>query len=524
MKRWLIYATALLAIAGALTAAVIVIVARRLDPYVRQQAEAYLSERFHSEVSIGSIHISADPLAHLRAFVFRRHGVATVSAENIVLRHRGRRDVPPLFVLGRAMASVDAASLFGRRKVVNFVALEGMEITLPPGRDRDGGGNGPNAGILFESVEIHNATLTILPLDAAKRPLRFELKDVHLESAAQDREMRYQADLINPRPPGAIHAEGSFGPWVSESPGDTPLSGHYRFDNADLSVFSGIAGTLRSTGEFQGTLSAIHARGEAVVPDFRLKSAGNRVPLHTTFEVGVDGTNGNTELKPVSAVLGETRFSTSGIVVKHEGDAHRTLWFDVDLPSGRLTDVLRLAMKGPPIMEGTLRLRTQIGIPPLDGPIKHKLALKGRFEVMNGRFLRSQIQARIDELSRRGQGEPKNADLNGAVHRMEGNFRMARGTLAFDPLRFSVPGADVAIAGTVDTVSGELDFQGTLKLEARMSQTLSGWKRWAAKPLDPFFAKQGAGTFLNIKVDGTTADPKFGLNRKGNAPRRTNSN
>jgi hypothetical protein len=31
--------------------------------------------------------------------------------------------------------------------------------------------------------------------------------------------------------------------------------------------------------------------------------------------------------------------------------------------------------------------------------------------------------------------------------------------------------------------------------------------------VDPFFSKNGAGTFLRIKVDGTADDPNFGLDR-----------
>ena len=55
-------------------------------------------------------------------------------------------------------------------------------------------------------------------------------------------------------------------------------------------------------------------RAEAGLPDFRLKRSGQRVPLHTRFEVMVDGTNGNTTLKPVVATLGSTHFTTSGAV------------------------------------------------------------------------------------------------------------------------------------------------------------------------------------------------------------------
>jgi hypothetical protein len=42
---------------------------------------------------------------------------------------------------------------------------------------------------------------------------------------------------------------------------------------------------------------------------------------------------------------------------------------------------------------------------------------------------------------------------------------------------------------------------------------MTGWKRWLLKPVDPFFSKNGAGTFLKIKVEGTADEPKFGLVR-----------
>src|SRR6185295_14909112 len=166
------------------------------------------------------------------------------------------------------------------------------------------------------------------------------------------------ASLTNAKPPGEIVSGGNFGPWNANEPGDTPLDGNYVFEQADLGVFKGIAGMLHSTGEFKGTLDSIAAKGEATVPDFRLKRSGNRVPLKTNFEVTVDGTNGNTILKPVLGTLGTTNFTTSGAVIKHEADRHRTISLDVDMPRGNLRDLLTLAMKGDSLMEGQIALRT----------------------------------------------------------------------------------------------------------------------------------------------------------------------
>jgi hypothetical protein len=42
---------------------------------------------------------------------------------------------------------------------------------------------------------------------------------------------------------------------------------------------------------------------------------------------------------------------------------------------------------------------------------------------------------------------------------------------------------------------------------------MTGWKRWLLKPIDPFFASQGAGTLLHIQVVGTSKDPQFGRDK-----------
>ncbi|MDP9114238.1 MAG: hypothetical protein M3O20_11235 [Acidobacteriota bacterium] len=44
---------------------------------------------------------------------------------------------------------------------------------------------------------------------------------------------------------------------------------------------------------------------------------------------------------------------------------------------------------------------------------------------------------------------------------------------------------------------------------------MTGWKRFVLKPVDPFFAKNGAGTFLHIKIGGSSKAPKFGLEKGG---------
>jgi hypothetical protein len=160
-------------------------------------------------------------------------------------------------------------------------------------------------------------------------------------------------------------------------------------------------------------------------------------------------------------------------------------------------------------MEGQIALKTKIDIPPLSGKVREKLRLDGNFEVTGGKFLQSKIQDKLDTLSRRGQGQPKNETIDEVVSQMKGTFTLEDEVMTFHTLSFGVPGADVDLAGNY-TFDGPLDFHGTLRLKAKVSQTMTGLKRILLKPVDPFFSKNGAGTFLRIKVDGTAANPQFG--------------
>jgi hypothetical protein len=512
-RRWLIVTGVCLLAVVAVLVVTARMLAARFQPYVREQAIEYLENRFDSDVELADLRVSLPNTSLFQLVATRGRGVhARVEGEGIVLRHLGRRDIPPMFAMKRFNFEVDLGTLFEDTKVVSLVTLEGMEITIPPKGERPqystrGRSRAPN--VLIQEVMISDAMLTILPKVKDKTPLQFDIHQLHLESNGSGQAMKYDAALTNAMPPGEILSNGNLGPWVADEPGDTPLDGQYNFAKADLGVFQGIAGILNSTGSFSGTLNSLTARGQATVPDFQLRISGNPVPLSTKFEALIDGTNGNTVLKPVVARLGTTDFTTSGAIIKHEGNRFRTISLNVMMPKGNMKDLLRLAMKGTPFMEGQIVLNTKIDIPPLSGKVREKLRLAGNFEVTGGKFLQSRIQDKIDTLSRRGQGQPKNELIDEVVSEMRGTFNLEDEVMTFETLSFGVPGADVDLAGNY-TFDGPLDFHGTLKLKAKVSQTMTGIKRLLLKPVDPFFAKNGAGTFLRIKVDGTAADPQFG--------------
>jgi hypothetical protein len=515
IKKWLLGTGVFLGIAVvALTIAGYVLV-RRIDPYIRQQAILYLHERFDSDVELTSLSVHLPRISPLKLLLSGRGALARIQGEGLLLRHKGRRDVPPMFAIHRFSGEVDLGTLFNTPKTVRTVSIDGLVINIPPKDEAIGpkqeSPEGPSIGVLVQEVIVTNSILSILPKDKNKIPLRFDLHRVRLESVGKDVGMKYDAALTNAKPPGEILSKGTFGPWAAEEPGDTPVSGEYDFRDADLSVFKGIAGTLASTGEFDGTLSSLNVHGQATVPDFNLAIAGNKMPLSTRFEVLVDGTNGDTILKPVTGTIGTTAFSTSGGLIKHESDPRRTTKLDVTIPHGNIEDLLTVAMKGRPFMAGTIFLQTKIEIPPLTTTVRSKLRLDGRFELSKAVFLQSKIQDRIDGLSRRAQGQPNSTEIDEVVSGMAGSFKLENEVMTFRALSFAVAGAGIDLAGNYNLTTDALDFHGALKLEAKISETMSGWKRWAFKPVDPFFSKDGAGTLLRIKIEGSAKEPKFGL-------------
>jgi|SRR5579863_8105739 len=496
------------------------VLTKRFEPDIRMEAVSWLEKRFDSQVGLASLHVRIPPTSPIRLLFARgrRGTLVRVDGSGLVVRRKSGPDKPPLLTIRKFSFEVDAQAIFDSPRIVKHVVLDGMTIAIPPkGTNSSSRAVSRNAAdIAVKEVDIgeivaRNSVLEIMPKVEGKAPLTFDIAWLRLDSADKDSTMKYDAVLTNPKPAGLVHSKGHFGPWSSREPGDTPLDGIYSFDHADLSTFPSIAGTLHSTGDFAGTLSAITATGKASVPNFRLKGTGHPVPLSASFEVLVDGGNGNTILKPVRATLGTTQFATSGGIIRKNGDLQRAIALDVTMPDGDLRDVLRLAMKESPLMEGRLALSSKILVPPLTSKVKEKLVLDGQFAVWSGRFLRSGIQSKIDTLSRRGQGHPNNQEITQVFSGMTGNFRMENQTVTFRSLTFSTPGSVIQLAGQYDLAHDTMDFRGSLGLDAKVSQTMTGWKRWALKPVDPFFAKNGVGTFLRIRIDGSSKSPNFGL-------------
>jgi hypothetical protein len=474
----------------------------------RARFVATLADRLDAEVELQELRVHTLP--SLRA-----------EGRGLTIRHRGRRDVPPLISIAHFSAESGVMSLL--RRHISRVDIDGLDIQIPPDRNRDGSGTSrddsgtaavaPAPAFVVDRLFATAGRLTIIPKEAGKAPKVWDIHDLKMSSVSTGTAMPFEATLDNAVPPGAIATRGTFGPWASDEPGRTPLDGVFDFNRADLSVFHGISGVLAAHGQFGGRLDRIDIHGETDTPEFKVNT-GLPVPLHARYHAIVDGTNGNTILEEVAASFLNTSIVARGSVAGEPHKPGRTVSLDLTMSQGRLEDVLRLAIKAPaPPMTGGLRLKTTFVLPPGDEDVVKKLRLDGRFTIAGTRFTNATVQDKINELSHRSRGKVREPEIQRVASRFDGAFRLGGGRLEIPGVKFDVPGSVVDLAGTYDLVPETLNFKGTLFMDAKVSDTTTGVKHFLLKLADPFFRRDGGGSAIPIKVTGSRSDPSFGLDK-----------
>lgn len=473
---------------------------RYYRPFLRSRVVDTLSDRFHSDVELAEIDFN----------LFPRLGI---HGRGLALRRWGGNDASPVIEVAEFTATASPWQIYKKPWKIDRVRLQGLVITIPPRGQR----GGPrrrfkhNVPVLIHDLVSDDAELRILTNKPGKAPQVFEIHRLVMNEVGLERSADFQTDLKNATPPGDVNARGKFGPWNPDDPSQTPLSAGYTFENADLGVFNGIGGTLYSRGKFGGMLGEMDVQGETDTPNFTVTIGGRPAHLTTTYDATVDGTNGDTLLHPVIARIGKTTIVAHGAVVNLPSTKGKSVMLDVAIQKGRLEDLLRLVMKsGGTPLSGNLNLNTAFELPSGKTEIIRRLKLQGRFGVLGAHFTNPDTRSRIESLSRRGQGKPKDLDAGDDISDLNGDFALGSGVATFRNLTFTVTGAKVALEGTYSLENEELDFHGKLFLDAKLSQTTTGIKSFMLKAVDPFFRKNGV-TVLPIKITGTRANPSFGL-------------
>jgi hypothetical protein len=502
--RWGIPALALVAIA----VSVVQIVLARAGPILKGRVVETLRARFDSDVQLDSLQVSI-----ARGLEVTGTGLRIFPQDN----QRIAGDNTPLIAVGDFYFQASLTGLFFKPTHVGQVNVRGLVINIPPAdrRHKETMHKRSKVKIRVDEIVVDDSQLVIGTDKPDKDPRVFLLKHVVLRDLGPNTGWPFDAVLTNPIPKGEIHASGAFGPWDTESPGDSKVEGKYVFENADMNTIKGIDGVLRSTGSFDGQLDRIGVRGRTEIPDFSLDTANHPMPLWTEFQAVVDGTSGDTYLEKIDAKLGQSQFSCEGAVINIKGQGHR-IDVKTDVPNGQIADFLGLAVKtNASPMTGLLTLEARLQIAPGKERVSQKMTMQGVFTLRQIHFTNPAIEDKVDLMSLRAQGNvnelrPGAPDV---TSRMTGQFAMGNGQLVFSRLDYALPGGSVHLTGHYPMNGRGYEFVGKVRTKAEVSEMVaSKWKSLLLKPLDPVFSKHGWGTEIPIKVSSDkNGKPKFGF-------------
>ena len=502
-----------LLIAFAVLAVVAVVVVDHAGPLLKGRVIETLSTDFNSRVELDTLNVSVLPGLQVSG-----DGLRIFPPDNVVAA--GAKD--PLIAVKHFAFHSGLIGLFIKPMHVHAVNVSGLQITVPPASVRAKAGpttrHKGKIKIVLGTLICDNSRLVIAASRPDKDPKSFELQHIEMKNVGPNDPWRYDAVLINAVPKGEIRSSGTFGPWNTDTPGDSSVTGHYTFDHANLNPIKGIGGILSSVGDFKGQLDKIIVDGTAETPDFSLDTAKHPMHLRTRFHAIVDGTSGDTYLRSVDAILGNSHFTTSGAVVNVKGRGHQ-IDLDVDVPGDQLQDFLNLSVKTePPVMSATITTKAKLQIPPGHQSVSQRMTMQGQFTLRNIHFTNPSVQDKVDMLSLRAQGQPEQAkpgatDVNS---RMTGTFRMSGGALTFDDLSYSLPGAQINLFGVYSLDGQHFAFHGKVLTNASLPHMVDNfWASLALRAVQPFFRRKGGGAEIPVSITGTKSAPKFGLDLFG---------
>jgi hypothetical protein len=385
-------------IALAAVAFILVIIAAIKSPFTQSKVSESLENIVHSKVSFGKFH----------TVYFPHPGCV---AENVTfVRSPNTADAPPLVTVQRMAIEARYVDLIARPGYIARIVLNGLDVHVPVLGASGGGSNWQSSEARVGEIVADGATLEV-DRSNDKPPLKFEMHSLVVRSYGPSNPWFYRVTMQNAEPPGKIISNGHFGPLNLNDLGSTPLSGSYKFQQANLSVFHGIAGTLSSDGDFTGRLGDVAARGAVDIPDFKVVTSDHEVHLNSRFRANVNGTNGDVFLNEIDTSFLQTVVGGEGSIASKSGQKGKTTSLELEANRGRIQDLLRLFVTAnPPPMDGQTRFKAHVQIPPEGRPFLKELILQGDFEIEEAAFTKPTTQTQVDELSERARGEKKDKD------------------------------------------------------------------------------------------------------------------
>jgi len=488
-KKW--YLIPFIVLAAILVAAAVLLAAKW--PFTQARVIQRLQQATATTVQIGSFHEE----------YFPHPGCV---AREVTFQH----GTQPLMTIRTLTIRGSFFGLF--TKHVALVRADGGHIALPAlGGGLSLGGHN-QSGTIIDQLVADGTVLDIQPKNAREKPTRFLLRQFRLRGLGGERALNFQTILDNPKPPGVVSAEGTFGPWKTGSAASTAVAGRYALRHADLSVFRGIAGMLSSSGTFRGTFQQLRVQGTTDTPDFEAARSGHKFHLSGQFQALVNATNGDVSLEDAAALLGRTTVAAQGRIAPARPKEGKTASLDLLVRDGRIEDVLLLFVKAPrsPLM-GLTSFRAHVTIPPDQGNFVRKVKLEGEFGIGGARFTSPRTENSLADLSRRARGEKEKVteDPERVLSDLRGQVALSGGVAAFSHLSFTVPGARAQMQGTYNLLNQRINLHGLLQMDNSLANATSGIKSFLLKALGPFLKSNHRGEVLPVSITGTYDHPSY---------------
>jgi hypothetical protein len=472
-------------------ACVAAILSAKYWPFSEKEVQEDLAEASDSAVTIRSYHPTYFPPGCTLEGVEFHHGPKQFK----------------LITIDRLVVEGSYAGIL-RRHVPRITAF-GAQVFVPPFGENVQF-HSQHSNIVVDELIANGTAVEFLSSEPHQKPLIFDVHEALLRSVRWGSPLLYHLKFHNPNPPGEIAVDGKFGPWADGHPQDTPMSGKYTFDHADLGVYGGIDGTLNSTGEFGGVFKRINVSGTTETPDFVVVSGGHKHSLSTHFDAYVDATRGDTFLNRVEAHLGRTLLLVHGSIAGSSGKKGKMADLHFTARHGRIEDILGLFVSAPRSpMSGDLSLVARAQIPRGDNPFLERVKLDGKFGIDDGSF-KPETQKDVNEFSAGARGENKD-DPETALSDLKGEFGLAGGVATFSYLDFEVAGAHARLHGTYNIVNYRIGLHGHMRVDTQISKTSTGFKALMLKVMDPIFRKKRKGEIVPVHILGTYKQPQFGL-------------
>jgi hypothetical protein len=188
MRKW-IAAGGVAVLSGVLVAGILL--GPTLHNFVRARTRTVLETHFASSVEFSDFDVTLFP--RLR-----------VTITGLVLRHKGRTDIPPLIQVKTVSMYAQLAELLRPRPYISFVQLDGLQIHTPPRvpggeplihkTDQDLAKKYP---IMIGEVRADDASIDVLRAQSDRPPREFPIHRLDLHDLSFDR--RYQSVRSMPR-------------------------------------------------------------------------------------------------------------------------------------------------------------------------------------------------------------------------------------------------------------------------------------------------------------------------------------